>query len=89
MRILGAIVIVLITMTSFACCACPDLTNAMASKHSLPAGAIIQDDDVMLVHMSSTLRTPDIPGWRSDVIGHKTLRPIPEKHLILLSEVSP
>ena len=60
----------------------------MVATHNLRAGILVQEQDVRIVAVSPTLITSDSPRKRSDVLGHKTIRPVQEGQLIHLSEVS-
>ena len=61
----------------------------MVATHDLRTGVLVEETDVRIVAVSPTLITPDIPRKRSEVLGHKTIRPVQEGQLIHLSEVSP
>ena len=82
-------VIVLTTVSLFGCMTGKDASNGMAATHDLPAGTVVQSTDVVIVEISRTQISPDIPRRRSDVVGHRTRHPIPQGKLILLSELQP
>src|SRR5580700_8818157 len=84
MKIRARRLLLLATIMLTGCTSRPRPLEAIAAKHALPAGIIIESNDVMVVRIHSASLTPDIPRKRSSVIGHKTIHPIPEGELILL-----
>jgi flagella basal body P-ring formation protein FlgA len=92
MRIPMLFVIVLASISLFGCSGCmtgQNSRNVLAAKHDLLAGTVVQDDDVVMVKISPTQVTPDIPRKYSQVIGHKAIRTIPGGELIHLSQITP
>jgi flagella basal body P-ring formation protein FlgA len=84
-----------LAMTILSCamlCGCysrPNISEAIAAKHGLLEGVVIQAEDIKVIKIPTTSITAVIPRKRSAVLGHKSLRPIPEGSLIHIPDVSP
>jgi flagella basal body P-ring formation protein FlgA len=59
------------------------------AKHAIPAGAVIQEQDIEILELpSDELDAPELPRTISQVVGHKALEDIPKTGGILLTRIS-
>jgi hypothetical protein len=60
------------------------------AKHAIPAGAVIQEQDIELLDLpASELDVPELPHRLSQIVGHKALENIPKTGSIPLTRISP
>jgi flagella basal body P-ring formation protein FlgA len=82
-----AMIVIMATVALSACYYKANTSAAMVAIRDLPAGVVIQESDLTTVIIPRAATTTDLPGWRSEVIGHKTVREIKKGDIILLSSL--
>lgn len=60
------------------------------AKHAIPAGAVIQEQDIAFLDIPADWdkNAPGIPRRISQIVGHKALENIPETGAIALTRIS-